>query len=64
VFNKKLFSFINDMCMKMFFAIVNNNTEKSAQFSESSEYLSIKRKLFIFNVWFIIFLRFPKYCNG
>lgn len=50
--------------MKMFFAIVNNNTEKSAQFSESSEYLSIKRKLFIFNVWFIIFLRFPKYCNG
>ncbi|XP_027837521.2 probable E3 ubiquitin-protein ligase HERC1 [Aphis gossypii] len=36
VLNKKLVSFINDMCMKMFFAIVNNNTEKSATFSESS----------------------------
>jgi len=36
------------MCMKMFFAMVNNNTEKSAIFSESSEYLSIDEKLIYF----------------
>jgi len=41
MFNKKLVSFINDICMKMFFAIVNNNTEKSVTLSENSEYLSI-----------------------
>lgn len=34
--------------MKMFFAIVNNNTEKSATFSESSEYSSINEKLIYF----------------
>lgn len=48
MFNKKLISFINDICMKMFFAIVNNNTEKSAAFSESSEYLSIYEKYIYF----------------
>lgn len=36
LFNKKLVSFINDMCMKMFFALVNN-TEKTI-FSKNSKY--------------------------
>ncbi|XP_025408544.1 probable E3 ubiquitin-protein ligase HERC1 isoform X2 [Sipha flava] len=35
LFNKNLVSFINEMCMKMFFALVNN-LEKSIMFSESN----------------------------
>lgn len=59
VFNKKLVSFINDICMKMFFAIVNNNTEKSPKFSENGEYLirnyQFKIHLFIYNDYLFYF---------
>lgn len=48
VFNKKLVSFINDMCMKMFFTLVNN-AEKSSLFSENSKY-SYLREVY----WLII----------
>lgn len=51
MFNKKLVSFINDMCANMYFALVNN-TEKSSIFSENSEYtflFQIKRYVFKFH---------------
>lgn len=50
IFNKKLISFINEMCMKMFFAIVNS-TEKSDLFSENSKNLYLLSSIyFISNV--------------
>lgn len=42
ILNKKLISFINDMCMKMFFTLVNN-VEKSAIFFEKSKCLYLRK---------------------
>jgi len=51
VLNKKLVSFIYDMCMKMFFVLVKN-AEKSALFSGNSEYLYL-REMYLFIMFLI-----------
>lgn len=51
--NKKLVSFINDMCMKMFFTLVNT-ADKSTMFSENSEYLYLRIYIKIFFYYLIL----------
>lgn len=54
VLNKKLVFFINDMCMKMFFSLVNN-AEKSTVFSGNSKYLYL-REMNLFIMFYCILL--------
>lgn len=61
IFNKKLVSFINDMCMKMFFALVNN-AEKSTIFSENSKYFNRRQTILLLS--FDYCTRFNKSCSG